>query len=117
MPTLLAKLGPDPSLRLPLLGVLARRPLPNISCASASFFLRKRSVVLSHLYHLGSCLAMLTGLYDVVERNGLSICRHDYINSFIKVDWVLEYMLKEYQLKLREFMYLLHGIEYHTRVP
>ena len=97
MPTLLAKLGPDPSLRLPLLGVLARRPLPNISCASASFFLRKRSVVLSHVHHLGSFLAVLTGLYDVVKRNGLSICRHGYINPFIKVNWVPEDNIKRYQ--------------------
>ena len=76
MPILLAKLGPDPSLRLPLLGVLARRPLPNISCASASFFLRRRSVVLSHVHHQVDVLAMRTSLYDVVKRDGLFICRH-----------------------------------------
>ena len=43
-PTLLAKLGPVPDLRFPPVdGVLALRPLPKISLASASFFLRKRS--------------------------------------------------------------------------
>ena len=77
IPTLLAKLGPAPSLRLPLLGVLARRPLPKISCASASFLRRKRSVMLSHEHLGGGLLAMLTGLYDVVERHGLSVCCHN----------------------------------------
>ena len=82
MPTLLAKLGPEPSLRLPLLGVLARRPRPNISCANASFFLRRRSVCAqSGASFWGSCWPLLTGLDDVVERNDLFICRHGNISS------------------------------------
>ena len=45
MPTLLAKLGPVPGLRVPLPGALTLRAfvLPNISFANASFFLRCRS--------------------------------------------------------------------------
>lgn len=43
-PTLLAKLAPAPALRFPTPAeLLALRPLPNISLASASFFLRRRS--------------------------------------------------------------------------
>ena len=43
-PTLLARLGPVPGLGLPFaFCVLVLRPLPKISFASASFFLRRRS--------------------------------------------------------------------------
>lgn len=71
MPILLAKLGPDPGLRLPLLllGVLDRRPFPNISCASASFFLRRRSSLLSFVQQMRFATILLTCLYDVVERD------------------------------------------------
>jgi len=51
MPTLLAKLGPVPGLRFTLLRALALRPFPNISFASASFFLLWRSkTVLAKCY-------------------------------------------------------------------
>lgn len=78
MPILLAKLGPDPGLRLPLLGVLDRRPFPNISCASASFFLRRRSILLSFTQPMRSARVLLTSLYDVVERYRFLVACHIY---------------------------------------
>ena len=80
MPILLAKLGPDPGLRLPLplLGVLDRRPFPNISCASASFFLRKRSSRISSVQQMRFATMLLTCLYDVVERNRFLVSGHTF---------------------------------------
>lgn len=67
IPTLLARLGPLPGFRRPLAGVLARRGVPNISCASASFFLRWRSFEFSGAALTFLCLDELTGLNYGIE--------------------------------------------------
>ena len=81
IPTLLARLGPVSCLRLPFWVAFSFLPLPNISFASSSFFLRWRSAYeislrLPKPRDVAACLPELSR-----QRRGSKLCQEPFLDN------------------------------------